>query len=257
MKKNKLKIENKFSIEDYKKDLKMNLKAMRLLCDPTTGDLEKNVDILKFIACISFIVFILIFMVLFICERSGEDVKLYSYIFLISSVIYAFIFFLIYYPVVNQVDKDHKKKANELIDNAEDLRDILNAIKYIQKSFSTWNSEYEKLMKKDGYVDLISYKKLADEIANIQGFYLCIENIKTIKTQINYDGSMKIIIDIETDDHVVIKKEIEGNTQMRTDIEKDVLVFENYKKPLYQSNYFNYNHIFSNYNNYYSDFTRK
>lgn len=237
MKKNKLKIKNKFSIEDYKKDLKMNLKAMRLLCDPTTGDLKKNIDILNFIACISFIIFILIFMVLFICERSGEDVILYSYIFLISSVIYAFIFSLIYYPVVNQVDKDHKKKANELIDNAEDLRDILNAIKYIQKSFSTWNIKYEKLMKKDGYVDLISYKKLDDEIANIQGFYLCTENIKKIEAQINYDGSMKIIIDIETDDHVVIKKEIKGNTQMRTDIEQDVLVFENYKKPLYQYKY--------------------
>lgn len=237
MKKNKLKIENKFSIEDYKKDLKTNLKAMHLLCDPTTGDLEKNVDILNFIACISFIVFMLIFMVLFICERSGKDITLYAYIFLISSVVYALISSLIYYRVVNKVDKDNKKKANELIDNAEDLRDILNAIKYIQKSFSTWNIKYEKLMKKDGYVDLISYNKLADEIANIQGFYLCTENIKKIVAQINYDGSMKIIIDIETDDHVVIKKEIKGNTQMRTDIEKDVLVFENYKKPLYQYKY--------------------
>lgn len=239
MKKNKLKIENKFSIEDYKKDLKMNLKAMHLLCDPTTGNLEKNVDILNFIAGISFIVFMLISMVLFICERSGKDITLYAYIFLISSVVYALISSLIYYRVVNKVDKDNKKKANELIDNAEDLRDILNAIKYIQKSFSTWNNEYQKLMKKDGYVDLISYRKLDDEIANIQAFYLCIENIKKIKPQINYDGSMKISIDIETDDHVVIKKEIEGNTQMRTDIEEDVpvLVFKNYKKPLYQFKY--------------------
>lgn len=239
-KKRKPKIENKFSAEDYKKDLKMNLKAMCLEADPSTGELAKPLNILSCIVIMSFSAFIVI-MIVFACRvADGKDEMLNIGLFLIYSVAYAFALGFVKECIASKVDTDNKNKIYKMIDDAKDLRDILDVIKYMRNtSFAYDNKEYKKLMKEESFVELITYEKLDDEIHNIQGYFLCTGKTKRMSYKPFHDGNMKIIADIETDKHVVIKKEIEVNTQMRTDIEEDVLVFENYKKPLYQYEYGN------------------